>query len=118
MLESLPDSITTELRAAQRAARGKRSRLRVEANGESYRILRLTPEGFALDLEDAPKLRGLVDIFDGAKHQFQCLIVATEEAVPGEMHYEFKRATAVADRAALDFEVPEGAPAGLITGGD
>ncbi|WP_281981625.1 hypothetical protein [Thalassorhabdomicrobium marinisediminis] len=113
MLESLPDSITAELRAAQRAARGKRSRLRVEANGESFRILRLTPEGFALDLEDAPKLRGLVDIYDGGRHLSQCLIVAAAED-GDQMVYDFKRNTSASGGVPLDFERDEDAPIALL----
>ena len=70
--------------------------------------------GFSILAEDAPKLRGLVDLYDGANHLFQCLIVKSEEDA-GQMQYEFKRATAVVHAAALDFERPDGAPAALIT---
>ncbi len=67
-------------------------------------------------LEDAPKLRGLVDIYDGARHLYQCLIVASE-AQDGEMIYEFKRHTAAVDRAPLDFSPEENAPVALIEDG-
>lgn len=113
MLESLPDQISAELRLAHRAATQKKSRLRVEVNGESYRILRLTPEGFALDLEDAPKLRGLVDLYDGGRHLSQCLIVAASED-GDQMVYDFKRNTAASDGAPLDFEREENAPIALL----
>ncbi|QFT57844.1 hypothetical protein FIU94_03315 [Sulfitobacter sp. THAF37] len=109
--------IQAGLDAARTASLKKASRLRIEVDGVVHPVLRMWKTGFAIAIEDAPKLRGLVDIFDGSKHLFQCLIVATEEAAPGEMHYEFKRATAVAERAALDFELPDGTPAGLITDG-
>ena len=103
------------LDAARIASLRRASRLRIDVGGVTYPILRMWKSGFAVDAQDAPKLRGLVDILDGSKHLFQCLIVATDEVVPGEMHYEFKRATPVADHAALDFERAENAPAGLIT---
>lgn len=114
MLESLPQSIWKELHAAQTTADKKRSRLRVEAGGESYRVLRLTPEGFVLDVEEAPKrLRGLVDLFDGGRHLSQCLIVAASQDA-GQMVYDFKRNTAAHDGAPLDFERVENAPVALL----
>ena len=113
MLESLPESIRAELRASQNKAAQKGNRLRVEANGESFRILRLTSEGFALDVEDAPKLRGLVDLFDGGRHLSQCLIVAAEQE-GDQMVYDFKRNTAANDGAPLDFARADDAPIALL----
>lgn len=113
MLESLPKSIWNELHAAQSKAAAKTNRLRVEVNGESYRIERMTSTGFALDLEDAPKLRGLVDIFDGGRHISQCLIVAAAQD-GAQMVYDFKRNTAAGDGAPLDFERIENAPIALL----
>ena len=66
-----------------------------------------------MDAKSAPHLRGLVDLYDGAKHLMQCLIVASEEQA-GEMQFEFKRATVVEDRPAVDFEKAANAPVGLI----
>ena len=113
MLESLPQSIRDELHAAQTKAVQKRHRLRVEAGGQSYRVLRLTSEGFVLDADDAPKLRGLVDLYDGSRHLSQCLIMAAQEN-DGEMVYDFKRSTAAGDGAPLDFARPEDAPIALL----
>ena len=42
MLESLPQSIRDELHLAQNKTAQRRNRLRVEAGGESYRIVRMT----------------------------------------------------------------------------
>ena len=76
-------------------------------------MLRFWEGGFALDAEDAPHLRGLVDLYNGGAHLYQCLIVASSEE--GDlMHYEFKRNTATADRAAPDFVVDDGAPIALL----
>ncbi len=113
MLESLPQSIWNELHVAQTKAAEKRTRLRVEANGESYRITRLTSNGFALDLDGAPNLRGLVDIYDGGRHLSQCLIIAASED-NGQMIYDFKRNTAAGDGAPLDFVRAENAPIALL----
>ena len=113
MLESLPETVREELRAAQINRTQKGNRLRVEANGESYRVMRLTAEGFALELENAPKLRGLVDLYDGSRHLSQCLIVAASED-GDEMIYDFKRNTAAGDGAPLDFERAADAPIALL----
>lgn len=90
----------------------KASRLRVSVQGEIHPVLRLWKSGFSMQA-DAPDLRGLVDLYDGSVHLMQCLIIASETG-PQERHYEFKRATAVADRPAADFEIARDAPVGLI----
>mgnify|MGYP000657514472 CR=1 FL=1 len=102
------------LKAARRKSQRKATRLRIYIDDQAYPVLRMWKTGFAIAPEDAPKLRGLVDLYDGAAHLFQCLIVASQEE-DGEMQYEFKRATAVADTAALDFEKSPDAVAALIT---
>lgn len=113
MLELLPQSIRDELHLAQNKTAQRRNRLRVEAGGESYRIVRMTDEGFALDAADAPKLRGLADLLDGSRHLSQCLIVAANEE-DGEMVYDFKRNTTAYDGAPLDFERAVDAPIALL----
>lgn len=92
----------------------KSSRLRVNVNGEIHPVLRMWKTGFAMQ-EDAPALRGFVDLYDGAVHLFQCLIVTSNDEGTGERLYEFKRATAVAQKPALDFEMAPDAPVGLIS---
>lgn len=113
MLESLPQAIWNELHDAQTKAAKKQSRLRVEAGGKSYRVVRMTSEGFVLDTTDGPKLRGLVDLFDGSRHLSQCLIVAAQESA-GEMIYDFKRNTAAGEGVPLDFVRAENAPIALL----
>lgn len=108
--------IQAGLDAARLANLRKSSRLRLDVDGDVHPVLRMWKTGFAVDATDAPNLRGLVDLYDGANHLFQCLIVAGEEEA-GEMQYEFKRATAVANAAALDFVKSANAPAGLIADG-
>ncbi|MGB7240755.1 MAG: hypothetical protein WBC93_01545 [Sulfitobacter sp.] len=106
--------IQAGLNAARIAGMRKSSRLRLMVDDKIHPVLRMWKTGFALDAEDAPHLRGLVDLYDGANHLFECLIVASDED-DGEMQYEFKRATPIADRPALDFELSEKAPTALLT---
>ncbi|WIY26493.1 hypothetical protein [Parasedimentitalea psychrophila] len=109
----LPKEVQEGLDAARLAAMKKSSRLRVCVGGEVYRVLRMWKDGFAVEEGIVPKLRGLVDIYDGTNHLYQCLIVGTEVEA-GEMQYEFKRATAVADKPALDFYRAPDAPVALL----
>lgn len=113
MSEFLPKEVREGLEMARKAALLKKSRLRIQVEGETYAVLRFWETGFSLDAEDAPHLRGLVDLFDGSRHLYQCLIVASEEE-GGQMTYEFKRATPAVDKAPLDFVRDENAPVALL----
>ncbi len=113
MSEYLPKEVRQGLEAARKRSRAKKSRLRVQVGDQTFTILRYWDEGFAIDADEGPQLRGLVDVYDGARHMSQCLIVASEEDA-GEMVYEFKRETIAADRAPLDYERAEHAPVALI----
>lgn len=115
MIEYLPKDIADGLRDAHLKNLSRKSRFRVKAGDETYPILKIWHDGFALELGAAPALRGLVDIFDGARHMSQCLIVASSED-RGMMHYEFKRNTATKRRAALDFVADDTRPTALLTG--
>ena len=113
MSEFLPEEVRRGLETARKTAARRKSRLRVMVGEREFTILRYWERGFALDAEDAPHLRGLVDIYDGARQMSQCLIVASEEA-SGEMVYEFKRATRAVDAAPRDYARDEDAPVALI----
>ena len=91
----------------------RKSRLRAETSEGYCKILRLWDTGFSVAAEDAPNLRGYVDIYEGPTQMFQCLIIASSEEA-GEMSYEFKRMTAVANTAARDFAADTEAPVGFI----
>lgn len=110
----LPKEVQAGLEAARKADRKKKNRLRVKADGEVFKVLRFQEDGFSLDVQEAPHLRGYVDLYDGAKHLYQCLVIASIED-NGEMFYEFKRATAASDKAALDYVVDDNAPVALVT---
>lgn len=113
MLEFLPKEVREGLDLARRKDQNRKSRLRLQVGEAVYPVLRLWDDGLALDARMAPHLRGLVDVFDGGRHIFQCLIVASTEE-NGELVFDFKRSTPVTDRAALDFWKDENAPVGLL----
>jgi hypothetical protein len=113
MLEFLPKEVREGLEAARQRDARRKSRLRVQVGEAVYPVLRLWEDGMALDAGLAPHLRGLVDVYDGSRHIFQCLIVAST-AENGELVCEFKRSTPVTDRAALDFWKDENAPVGFL----
>lgn len=113
MTTFLPKELREDLNAARIAGLKKASRLRVMAGDDVYPVLRLWRSGFAVEETRVPALRGLVDLYDGARHLYQCLIVASE-AEAGEMRYEFKRSTAATDRAALDYSRDADAPVALL----
>lgn len=81
---------------------------------EVHRVLRLWDGGFSLSVDDAPHLRGFVDLYDGSRHLYQCLVIASRDE-DDERVFEFKWHTAVADKPAADFDKHEDAPVALIT---
>lgn len=112
-MDTLPDSITAELHAAQKRAARRKNRLRVEANGVSLPVVRMLSEGFVVEQGLETRLRGLVDLYDGGRHISQCLIVAASQ--DGDMmRYEFKRNTSATDGVPLDFVRAENAPIALL----
>lgn len=115
MLEFLPKDVHDALDAARKREQKRKSRLRVQVGDALFPVLRFWHDGFALDADVSPRaLRGLVDVYDGSRHIFQCLIVASS-IENGELVCDFKRATAVTGRAALDFWRDENAPVGFLT---
>lgn len=115
MSDFLPKEVREGLEKARMESLKKKSRLRVQTGEKTVPILRFWESGFAIEAENAPKIRGLVDIFDGARHLYQCLIVASDTQ-DSEIVFDFKRATAAMTEAALDFAPPDDAPVALIEG--
>jgi len=101
------------LEAARIAGLKKASRLRVRTDDKTYPVLSMWKNGFTVE-EHVPGLRGLVDLYDGANHLYQCLIV-TSESETGETRYEFKRNTPAAATAPLDFYRDPETPVALLT---
>ncbi len=115
MTTYIPQAVQDALDEARMKHMRKSSRMRIYTDGESFAVLRLWETGFSVEAANTPQLRGLVDLFDGARYVSQCLIVASEEEA-GEMRYEFKRATPATDAAPLDFYRAPDAPVGFIEG--
>lgn len=114
MLEFFSKEVRDGLDAARKRDRARKSRLRVHLGDAVFPVVRLWDGGFALDAERVPRLRGLVDVYDGARHIFQCLIVASS-VEDGELICDFKRSTPAEDRPALDFWRDENAPVGYLS---
>jgi hypothetical protein len=109
----LPKEVQAGLDAARKKDQKRNSRMLVEADGQTYRVLRFWETGFALDAETSPHLRGYVDLFDRGEHLYQCLILASAEEA-GQMCYEFKRLTAINGKQPADFVQEEVKVSGLI----
>jgi hypothetical protein len=116
MSEFLSREVRAEFEAARKRTLRRQARLRVKTGDEIYPILRMRPDGFTLDAEEVGHLRGLVDIFDGARHLSQCLIIASE-VESGELICTMKRSTTVLDRVPLDYVREETAPTGYLPRG-
>lgn len=113
MLEFLPKDIAEGLIAGTRRDQKRRSRLRAQVGEAVFPILRLWEDGIALDAEFAPQLRGFIDVYDGANHILQALIV-TSILEDGQVICEFKRSTVVKDTPPRDFIQDEEGPAGYL----
>lgn len=116
MLEFLPQEVREGLEAARKRAMRRRSRLRAQVGDAVFPVLRFWDDGMALDASLATHLRGHVDVFDGARHLFRCLIVASN-VENGQLICDFKRSTAVASAPPLDFWKDENAPVGYLPRG-
>ena len=113
MTDFLPEDVRRGLEEARVAMLRRASRLCVHDGDRVFAVLRLWDGGFSVAATGAPNLRGLVDLFDGARQLAQCLVIQSREE-GGERVYEFKRSTAVADRAPVDFVRTEEPPRALI----
>ena len=98
----LSKDVLAGIEAAQKTSFKTKNRFRVEFNKNHYPIIWLTQNGFCVEAEMAPMIRGLVDLYDGDKHLKQCLIVASREE-NGIVHFDFKRDTDTQTSAPKDF---------------
>ena len=111
----VPNTVQIALDEARISRLRASSKLRIETADGYFRVLRLWQNGFSVASEDAPHLRGFVDLYDGPSQLFQCLIVASSEEA-GEMRYEFKRMTAVSHTPPSDFASDLPQPTALLAG--
>ncbi len=113
MFEYLPGDIRTQLESARMDALRRKSRLRVRMGEGFVPILRFRSEWFSLPVAQVEHLHGVVDVYDGGRHLFECLIYAAE--VDGdELVCRVKWSTAAVDRAPLDYARDENAPVALL----
>ncbi|TFL20093.1 hypothetical protein [Jannaschia formosa] len=97
MVELESDILPQDVRDGLAAAPPRRVRrpvrgIRVRVGDIWYPIRAMDETGFDLDVEFAPKLRGLVEIHDGGTLLRVGLVVAAEPS-RNVMHYDFKRTT-------------------------
>ncbi|MEP1767915.1 MAG: hypothetical protein ABJJ53_14910 [Sulfitobacter sp.] len=99
----LPDGFRSD--HARRSSRGPEQvqRLRVAAGGVDYIVLRRWATGFAVAADDAPAMKGVVDLFDGKTHLGKCLISDSKAAGP-EVFFSVRNAVGVNYAAATMIE--------------
>ncbi|MCB1405191.1 MAG: hypothetical protein KDK01_02765 [Rhodobacteraceae bacterium] len=115
MLEFLPEDVRRGLEAARNRAARRGSRLCVHVGDQVFPILTLGDAGFSVDARHVPRLRGLVDIFDGPRHISRALIIAASED-GRTMTYEFKRETPVFQTPVRDYADDRALPSGYLAG--
>ena len=113
MIEFLSKELREGFDIARKLQTARKSRLRVQIGSDIYPILRLWDDGLAISADRLLHLRGLVDIYDGARHLSQCLIVAST-VENGQLICNFKRSTQVTDNPPLDFWRDENAPVAFL----
>jgi hypothetical protein len=109
----LSEEVRNGLELARKRAVKSGKRLCVHMDDAVFRVSEVWDGGFSMPVGTADGLRGLVDIYDGPKHLFQCLIVRAETEADQD-RFEYKRMTEASDRAALDFVRAEEAPIALL----
>ena len=114
MNDFLPVEVREGLKAARKASFKRNGRLCVHDGDDVYRIRRFWDTGLSLDIEHGDKLRGRVEIYDGARHVYQCLIINSRREGE-EFIFDFKWLHPVTEQPAVDFLRPDAAPAGLLT---
>lgn len=110
----LPPEVLDGLKKARKKDAKRKSRTSVEVDGRRYKVLDIWEGGFSLDAETAAHFRGLVDIFEGPNHLYQCLVFASTEE-NGVINFEYKRHSVASETAPLDYVRGADAPVGYLT---
>lgn len=114
MSEYLPKEIREQLAAAVAKGKRKRATRAVHIGDEAFAILEMSEHGFSVEAESTPRLRGLIDIYEGAHHAYRALIIAASRD-GAMMRYDFKRNTSAMQQAPVDFEISAPRPTGLLS---
>ncbi|UWQ99875.1 hypothetical protein K3729_03515 [Rhodobacteraceae bacterium S2214] len=113
MFQMFPQEVREGLEQARKQSLKRNDRLCVHDGDDVYRILRLWDNGFALDAKTSPRLRGRVEIYDGSRHLYQCLVIDSE--LDGqERVFDFKWVNTIPDRPPADFVREQDAPIALL----
>lgn len=102
MLEHLPSEIRDVVGQPRRAERLRARKLRLHIGDAVFPIQRMWDGGFAIDAARLPRLRGAVEIREGRRRVWTCLIVAAE-IEEGELRCTFKRLSPALDSAPADY---------------
>ncbi|MGR3484852.1 MAG: hypothetical protein ACU0BF_05865 [Paracoccaceae bacterium] len=109
MSEYLPAELRADLKAAQVARALRSSRLRLESRSHIVRVLSRDAASGAEAVtvaEDAPHLRGVVDLYDDSRRLGRFLIVGTEAAPLGR-RYRLRRSVEDGAMAAGPIVAPD-----------
>jgi len=113
MIDHLPEDVRVGLENARKASLRRNDRLCIHDGDEVFRVRRFWADGISIDEKHGDKLRGRVEIYDGARHLYQCLI-ENGRTENGECVFDFKWLHPVHEQPASDFVRPDALPAGLI----
>jgi hypothetical protein len=102
MVEHLPQEVRDILTQPKRRDRRRIARLNLHVGDSKFPIRRMWDDGFAIEATRPPRLRGAVEIREGHKRIWTCLIVAAE-VVDGELRCTFKRLSPAQDSAPADY---------------
>jgi hypothetical protein len=102
MLEHLPQEIRDVLTQPKRRERRRIARLNLHVGDSKFPIRRMWDDGFAIEATRPPRLRGAVEIREGRRRIWTCLIVAVE-VTDGELRCTFKRLSPAQDSAPADY---------------
>ena len=93
MDSALPSEVTAALSASVHAKRRKPGPYRVKTGDRAVQVTELASDGFVIEADGRPPLRGYADIFRGDERVLRGLVVCSW-AQDGLVGYEFKRGTA------------------------
>jgi hypothetical protein len=102
MLEHLPQEFRDVMTQPRRRDRPRARKLRLHIGDSVFPILRMWDDGFAIDAARLPRLRGAVEIHEGRRRVWTCLIVAAA-VEEGELRCTFKRLSPAHDSAPADY---------------
>ncbi len=111
MSEFVQPEIAAALEVARRNAKREGSRHTIVAGERQHRVIELTKDGFVIEADGRPPLRGYVDLCLGEDRISRRLVVCAW-AEDGLVGYEFKRSSPDKEKTPADYV--EAGHAGLL----